>query len=414
SVIYQEFNLIPYLSIAENIFLGRELLSYNSLIRDGEIRTKTREILGELNLSLDPDTRVTDLGVAMQQMIEVAKALSIESEILIMDEPTAALGEHEIEQLFKTIKNIKKRGISIIYISHRLKELWEIADRATILRDGEYISTAKIEDIERNYLIQKMVGRELSEQFPEREKNTGKEVLRVENLTGEGLTDISFNLHEGEVLGFAGLIGSGRTELMRCIFGVDSFDTGEIFIDNQKVSINKPDDAIKNGIGFITEDRKGQGLILVRSVRENITITDLDSVIEGLFIINDKEERVTDDLVEQLRIKTPDIEQEVRYLSGGNQQKVVLAKWLVKNVKVLIFDEPTRGIDVGAKREVYNLINRLSGQGVGIIMISSELPEILGMSDRILVMNNGSIAGELSIEDATQEKILEYATKELV
>lgn len=413
SVIYQEFNLVPYLTVAENIFLGRESMKNTCLIDTKDIIKNSRKILDDLDLGLAPDKLVNELGVAKQQMVEVAKALSMNSRIIIMDEPTAALGDHEIEQLFKTIKGLKKRGISIIYISHRIEELWEIADRVTVLRDGQYIATTDINEMNKDKLIKQMVGRDLTEQFPLRNSTAGREILRVEGLFQEVLLkDISFDLKKGEVLGFAGLVGSGRTELMRCIFGVDNYNEGKIFIDNEEVSINNPKDAIRQGIGFITEDRKSQGLILLRSIKENITITDLNQFIDNGFINYKKEQKLTKDFINKLKIKTPSIEQEVRYLSGGNQQKVVLAKWLLQEARILIFDEPTRGIDVGAKKEVYNLINRLVENGVGIIMVSSELPEVMGMSDRVLIMSHGRITGELSAREATQEKILKYATKE--
>jgi len=413
SVIYQEFNLVPYLSIAENIFLGREEMKGNTVINKKEMYKKSREILHDLGINLDPDTMIADLGVAMQQMVEIAKALSMDSDIIIMDEPTAALGENEIEELFKTIENLKKKDISIIYISHRLKELWEVADRVTVFRDGQYIATHPISETDKDLLINEMVGRELKEQFPPRKAKIGNKILEVKNLeTKELLKNISFSLNKGEILGFAGLVGSGRTELMRCIFGADPKESGKIMIDNQEVEIQNPQDAIEKGIGFITEDRKKQGLVLVRSVRENISLTDLSQVMNGIVLQKDKDKKLAEDYIKKLNIKTPGSEQEVKYLSGGNQQKVVLAKWLIRDTRILIFDEPTRGIDVGAKKEVYSLMNQLAENGVGIIMISSELPEILGMSDRIMVMNHGEIAGKLDIEDADQEKILSLATRE--
>lgn len=413
SVIYQEFNLIPYLSVAENIYLGRESMKNKHFIDNKENRLKAKEILAELDLQIDLDHIVAELGVAQQQMIEVAKALSMNATIIVMDEPTSALGDREIEQLFKTIKKMKDRGISILYISHRLEELWDIADRVTVLRDGQYIATSDLKTINKDELIKQMVGRDLTEQFPKRAVELGEEILRVEELSRKGvLTNISFNLRKGEVVGFAGLVGSGRTELMRCIFGADRFDRGKIYIENKVVEIKSPKDAIECGIGFITEDRKKHGLMLVRSVKENITITDLNQIIKHIFIDQDKEEKISEELVNQLRIKTPSIEQEVRYLSGGNQQKIVIAKWLLQKAKILIFDEPTRGIDVGAKKEVYTLINNLVENGVGVIMVSSELPEIMGMSDRVYIMSHGRITGELASGEATQEKILKYATKE--
>lgn len=413
SVIYQEFNLVPYLTVAENVFLGREPMINNNLIDTKEMQKKARKILQELHIELDPAKEVSKLGVAMQQMVEVVKALSMDADIIVMDEPTAALGDHEIEELFSTIYRLKNKGISIIYISHRLQELWEIADRVTVLRDGKYISTSDVEDTDKNSLIRDMVGRDLTEQFPGRDNNPGKELFKVENLSaGDKLKDITFSLSEGEVLGFAGLVGSGRTELMRCLFGVDDYEKGSLYINQEPVNIKFPWQAIENGIGFITEDRKKQGLILTRSVEENITITDIEQVMDGVFINNDKEENLVKRYIEKLNIKTPGIEQEVRFLSGGNQQKVVLAKWLLQRAKILIFDEPTRGIDVGAKKEVYNLINKLTKNGVGVIMVSSELPEILGMSDRILVMNHGQLTANLDVKEANQQKILKYATEE--
>lgn len=413
SVIYQEFNLVPYLSVAENIFLGRESTRNKFFIDSKFDKEKAMEVLEELGLYFDLDTIVSKLGVAQQQMIEVAKALSINASIIIMDEPTAALGDKEIKQLFNTINHLKKKGISIIYVSHRLEELWEVADRVTVLRDGQYITTSDINDMNKDKLIKLMVGRDLTEHFPERNSSPGEEILKVKNLSKKGvLSDISFSLRKGEVIGFAGLVGSGRTDLMRCIFGADVYNEGKIYIDNKEVKISSPKGAIENGIGFITEDRKSQGLVLVRSVKENITITDLDQIINRFIINYRKEEKLAEDLVDSLRIKTPSLEQKTKFLSGGNQQKVVLAKWLLQNARILIFDEPTRGIDVGAKKEVYNLINNLVKNGVGVIMVSSELPEIIGMSDRIYVMNHGRITGKISSQEVTQEIILNYATKE--
>jgi len=413
SVIYQEFNLVPYLSISENIFLGREDMKGQTIIDKKEMYQKSKKILQDLGIDIDPNTQIADLGVAMQQMVEIAKAISMDSDIIIMDEPTAALGDNEIEELFKTIDNLKEKGISVIYISHRLKELWQVADRVTVFRDGQYIATHPISETDKDLLITEMVGRELKEQFPERDAEIGEEILAVENLNrGDLLKDISFSLKKGEVLGFAGLVGSGRTELMRCIFGADKMDSGKISIDQKEAKIENPRSAIESGIGFITEDRKKQGLVLVRSVKENISLTDLSQVMNGMILKDDKDKKLAQEYIEKLNIKTPGEEQEVQFLSGGNQQKVVLAKWLIRNTKILIFDEPTRGIDVGAKKEVYSLINQLAEEGVGIIMVSSELPEILGMSDRIIVMNHGEIAGQMDIEDANQENILSLATRE--
>lgn len=413
SVIYQDFNLVPTLTVGENIFLGREPIALANLIDRKRTTSACRTVLAELNINLDPEMRVDELGVAMQQMVEVAKALSMDAEIIIMDEPTAALGENEITELFSTIRRLKEKGVSIIYISHRLQELPAIADRVTILRDGRKIATHRMEEVELNSLIPLMVGRTLSEQFPKIPASIGSEVLRVEGLNWKDrLVDISFSLYQGEVLGFAGLVGSGRTELMRCLFGAQEYDRGKIYLGKIPVRIRSPQDAVRLGVGFITEDRKKQGLFLGLSVAENITVTDIGQVMNGIFIDHQQEKAVGTGYVESLRIKTPTIEHLVRYLSGGNQQKVALAKWLFAEARILIFDEPTRGIDVGAKVEVYNLINQLAQNGVGIIMVSSELPEIIGMSDRILVMNRGRLTGEFLREEATQAKIMECATKE--
>ena len=412
SVIYQEFNLVPTLTVSENIFLAREPMTVGKLIDSRNLTSNAQAILDDLRIELNPETRVDELGVAMQQMVEVAKALSMDAEIIIMDEPTASLGESEIVELFATIRHLKEKGVSIIYISHRLQELPSIADRVTVLRDGKKIATCEVAETDLNELIRLMVGRRLSEQFPKVAVPIGPEVLRVEGLTwGKKLKDISFSLYRGEVLGFAGLVGSGRTELMRCLFGAQEYDKGKIYLDGSQVRFKSPRDAVKAGIGLITEDRKKQGLFLGLSVTENITITDLDQVVSGVFIDYSREKAVGLDYVQSLRIKTPALEHLVRYLSGGNQQKVALAKWLFSNARILIFDEPTRGIDVGAKIEVYNLMNELVEAGVGVIMVSSELPEIIGMSDRILVMGNGRLTGEFLRSDATQDKIVECATK---
>ena len=409
SVIYQELELIPYLSVAENIMLGQAPSGLpGGFISWSKTYEAAKQILDDLGVDIDPRASVKDLGVALQQMTEIAKALSRNADIIVMDEPTSALTDQEIPQLFEAIRRLKAQNKSVIYISHRLEELYEIGDVATVLRDGTYVGTVPVSELSMDKLITMMVGRELKEKFPKEEAAIGEEILRVEGLNRDGvLKDISFNLRKGEILGISGLVGSGRTELARAIFGADPINSGNIYVEGQKVKINSPTDAINRGIGFLTEDRKGQGLVLIQSVQNNITLAFLKTFSPNTFIQRRSETEAAARLVSGLGIKTPSLQQQVQYLSGGNQQKVVVAKWLCGDSKILIFDEPTRGIDVGAKVEVYQLMNELVRQGVAIIMISSELPEILGMSDRILVMRDGQIAGEFSQAEATQEKLLE-------
>ena len=412
SIIYQEFNLVPYLSAGENIFLGREpratlpgFVDFKTLYKEAQ------SVIDKLGVKLDARTPVNQLSVAQQQMVEIAKATSKKSKIIVMDEPSATLTEHELQSLFALIRQLKSEGVSIVYISHRLEEVFEVCDRATIMRDGHHIATKEVADLTREEIIRLMVGRELKEAIPKVAVAPGPPALTVKNLTRKGvLHDISFTVHQGEVLGIAGLVGAGRTETARAIFGADPIDGGTVELFGKAVKIRSPQDAIRQGIGLVTEDRKQQGLVLGMAVRENNTLANLD-ILSTLGFIRRKEEReVAEKYRADLSIKTPTIEQAVQNLSGGNQQKVVLAKWLYTGSKVLIFDEPTRGIDVGAKSEIYKLMNELAAKGVAIIMISSELPEVLGMSDRILVMHGGRITGELSRADATQEKIMHLAT----
>jgi ribose transport system ATP-binding protein len=409
SIIYQEFNLIPQLSAGENIFLGHEPHS-GGIVYQKEIFEHATKLLDALGVRLDPRTPVRALSVAQQQMVEVAKALSVEAKVLIMDEPTSALTEVEIQELFATIRRLQAQGVAIVYISHRLEELFAIGDRVTVLRDGKYVATHRIAEVSAAQLVRLMANREVKEHFPRQKAKVGEELLRVENLTrGAKLKDVSFSLRRGEVLGVAGLLGSGRTELARAIFGVDPIDAGRIWVKGREVRIKSPSAAIKLRLGFLTEDRKTQGLVLVLSVRENLSLPSVEKLSRYGVLNAAAEAKLAGRLVEDLRIKTPGLKQKVLYLSGGNQQKVVLGKWLGCEADILIFDECTRGIDVGAKVEIYQLMNRLTAQGVGIIMISSELPEILGMSDRILVMHQGSLQGEFNAGEATQEKILSAA-----
>jgi ABC-type sugar transport system ATPase subunit len=408
--IYQELTLVPHLSAAENIFLGREHTLAPGIIDNKRLFKAAQILLADLGLDISVRARIKDLGVAQQQMVEVAKALSLDATILIMDEPTSALTEPEIKTLFALIRRLKGKGVSIVYISHRLEELFEIGDRVTILRDGKYVGTREVAGVTRSELVRMMVNREVTEHFPKQKTQKRDEILRVEGLTRKGvLENVSFSLYSGEVLGIAGLMGSGRTELARAIFGADRLDSGKVYIKGQLRHIQSPRGAIRLGIGLLTEDRKVQGLVLSLSVKDNICLPNLDHFAKMGIVSPRKEDKGVEPLVQELRIKTPSLKQKAMYLSGGNQQKVVMCKWLLSKADILFFDEPTRGIDVGSKVEIYQWMNRLTAKGSAIVMISSELPEILGMSDRILVMHRGRIVKEFSREEATQEKILHYA-----
>ena len=412
STIFQEFTLVPDMSVAENIFLGRfpSLPGAAGFVDWKRMREESAALLRSLNVEVDPRTPVRQLGVAKQQMVEIAKALSMQARIIVMDEPTAALASAEIEQLFRTIRELKARGVAVIYISHRLEEVRHIGDRATVLRDGEKIGTVPLATTSIDDLIRMMVGRELKEKFPKVEVPRGEEILRVEHLSRPGvLHDISFNLFRGEILGIAGLVGAGRTELARAIFGADPISGGRVLVKGQPVQITSPRDAIRHGLALLPEDRKRHGLVLGMTVAGNITITMLDQFTRAGVMDLRKERSLAQQFVERIRIATPSLDREVRYLSGGNQQKVVVAKWVGAQADIFLFDEPTRGIDVGAKVEVYHLMNELVQKGAGVIMISSELPEILGMSDRILVMRAGRICGMFHRSEATPERILDAA-----
>jgi len=415
SIIYQEFNLFSDLTVAENIFIRREPKnkSLKFVIDYKQQKKKTQEVLDILNLKIKPDQKVSDLSVAEQQMVEIAKALSMKSQILVMDEPTAALTESEITELFKVIKGLKASGVGIIYISHRLEELNEICDRVTILRDGKYIKTVNFEDVTMNGLISSMVGRSLDNKFPKKHDlkiDTSKVLLKINKIQrGKKLDVENLSLYKGEILGIYGLMGSGRTELARAIFGADRVDKFDVNIFGQDMKVKSPFDAIKYGLGYLTEDRKKDGLALELSVEYNINLPSLDRTT-SYGVINDKKTNEnTTKYIKDLKIKTPSIHQIAKNLSGGNQQKVVIGKWLCKESKIIIFDEPTRGIDVGAKFEVYELMIRLAQQGIGVIMISSELPEVIGISDRVIIMREGKLSGELKGSDLTEEKILSYA-----
>ncbi|MFA9595715.1 sugar ABC transporter ATP-binding protein [Citrobacter telavivensis] len=416
TIIHQEFNLFPELTVEENIFIGREFCKNNRWrLDEKQQRQAASEILQKLNLNISPETLVADLTVAQQQMVEIAKAISVNAKILIMDEPTAALTETEIESLFQVTRLLKAQGTGIVYISHRLEELALIADRATVMRDGQYIDTVDYENVKISDLIAMMVGRELGNIYPRREARAHQEpVLEVSGLTRKGvLNNIDFTLNRGEILGFAGLMGAGRTELARAIFGADPIDSGTITLNGKVIVIKSISDAIAQGISYLTEDRKKEGLALNLSVERNIMLGNYPEYADRFGNVDSKRcQQTSEEQVRALRIKTPHLEQAALNLSGGNQQKIIIARWVCKDTDILIFDEPTRGIDVGAKLEIYELMNRLVAKGKSIIMISSELPEVLGMCDRILVMRSGRITGELTADNATQEKIMQYATLE--
>lgn len=411
--IYQELNLIQELDVTENIFMGREIKKIERLgILDREkMENRTKEILTELNQNISPTALIQDLGVGKQQMVEIGKALSVDVNLLILDEPTSALGKDEVKELFRTMRHLKEKGVTIIFISHKLDEVKEIGDRVTVLRDGKYISTKNIADVSEDDLVREMVGRDIKNQFPKVKIEKGAEALRVKNLSRAGVVNnVSLRAYRGKVLGIAGLVGSGRTELVRTIIGADRKDSGEIYIHGQKVEINHPKDALKYGMVLLTEDRKNQGLFLDQTVEFNCTSANLNKYKQNVLLDLTRQKEDTVGLIRSLQIKTPSTQTKVKQLSGGNQQKVVIGKWLNTEADIFIFDEPTRGIDVGAKVEVYNVINELTNRGVAVIMVSSELPEILGISDHILVISEGKVTAEFEAEEATQEKIMSAAT----
>jgi len=406
-VIYQEFNLMESLSVAENICFGEKT---GNLVSMKEMERKSKEIFDLMGVSLDLKAQVRNLPSSQKQLVEIAKSISRNAKILIMDEPSAPLSVTEIDKMFEIVRKLKDKGVTIIYISHRMEEIFEIADRVTVLRDGKYIATKDIGNTSIKELISLMVGRELNQTYPDKNYPVGEPIMEVRHLYGNGDEDISFTLRKGEILGLAGLVGCGRTELARVIFGADKMDEGEILIHGQKVRIKLPKDAIEHGIGLIPEDRKLQGCFLEKQIRWNISIANIRSLSKRWIIDTKKETTQASTYKDLLNIKTPSLEQMTKNLSGGNQQKVVLAKTLATNSEILIFDEPTRGIDVGAKHEIYNLMVRLASEGKAILMITSDMPELLGMSDRILILHEGKISGELQKQDFTQDRILELAS----
>lgn len=410
AIVHQELNLMNHLTAAQNIFIGRE--SDGFFLNDKIINKKTAELFKELKLNIKPTEIVGNLSVGKQQMIEIAKAISFKSNILILDEPTAALTESETKELFRIMNELKTKGVGMIYISHRMDEIFKITDRITVMRDGEFIKEVKTKDTNLNEIIKLMVGRNVSTEKKEKSnvKKDAETILEVKNLKSHVVKDISFDLKKGEILGFAGLMGAGRTEAARILFGADPKISGEIFVRGNKIDVKNTSDAVNAGIGYLSEDRKRFGLATGLSVSENSVLAHLEDFQSGLLIDDKKVEIETLKYVDKIKVKTPTINQLIKNLSGGNQQKVVIAKWLIRNADILIFDEPTRGIDIGAKSEIYNLMNELVAEGKSIIMISSELPEILRMSDRVVVMCEGRLTKILNIEDANQEVIMKYAT----
>jgi ribose transport system ATP-binding protein len=412
AVIHQELNILPHLSVAENLFLGKEkTIGRTGILKTRQMNKEATEILAKLGLHIDVRQPAGTLSVGKQQIIEIAKAINSNAKYIVMDEPTAALTDREIETLFVTIRELKAKGISFVYISHRMEEIFAICDRITILRDGEYVGVREIAKTTFDEIVQMMVGRELGERFPTRNCAIGDVQLEVKNLTNKGtFEDINFSLRKGEVLAVAGLMGAGRTEVAQTIFGYRPKTSGEMLINGEKVSITNPIQAMKQGIAFVTEDRKTEGLVLDFSIKDNMTLTSLQSISKAGVIQKKKEYEETAKYIEQLKVRCAGAEQSVGSLSGGNQQKVVIAKWLRTKPDVLILDEPTRGVDIGAKKEIYTIINQLAEQGVAILMISSELPEVIGMADRVLVMHEGKQTAILSKEQLTQEAIMHYAT----
>ena len=410
AIIHQELVLVPYMTVAENIFLGREhgngkFVNHESMIQEAQA------LLDQYEMHIDAETKIKDLTIAQQQMVEIVKAISFNSKILVMDEPTSSISDKEVGFLFETMRTLTKKGVGIIYISHKMSELQEICDRVTVMRDGTYVGTKEVKETSKDELVAMMVGRELTNYYTRDFSASQEVVMKCENIAdGKMARGASFELRKGEIIGFAGLVGAGRSEVMKCIFGLTKGATGDIYMDGQKVQIKSPVEAVKHGIALVPEDRKLEGLYKVQSVRFNSTIQVLKDFIKGIAVNQDKEEQITQDYIDMMATKTPTQEQVIGNLSGGNQQKVMIGRWLATNPKVLILDEPTRGVDVGAKSEIYAIMNELAKKGMSIIMISSELPEILNMSDRIYVMREGKVRGCFSHEEGvTQEEIMRLA-----
>ncbi len=409
--IHQELNVLFDLTVEENMFLGKEIHNRFGVCNKKAMQKEVRRILDILGVNIKPDAKMDTLSVGQQQMIEIAKALMVDAKVIIMDEPTAALSQSETVTLFKVVRSLKEKGVSIVYISHRMEEIFELCDRITILRDGQYVGTRNIPETNMDEIVKMMIGREIGERYPERNTRLGEVIFEVKNLNCPGIfQNVNFNVRAGEVLGVAGLMGAGRTEIMQSIFGNMPHVTGQIFMNGQEIHNKNPWDAMDNGIGFITEDRKIEGLMLDKSIMENISIANLDRISQKGVLNKKREQEMTQQGIEDLHIKCTGAQHACGNLSGGNQQKVVFAKWIFTEPKVLILDEPTRGVDIGAKKEIYSIINKLADTGVAIIMVSSELPEILGMSDRIMVVHEGKIGGFIDKKEANQENIMILAT----
>ena len=411
-IVHQELNMMGHLTVAQNIFIGREIMK-GKMIDDAQMNIEAKKLFDMLHIDIDPTEKMSKLTVGKQQMCEIAKAISHKAKVIVFDEPSAALTEEEIAQLFKIIRDLREKQLGIIYISHRMDEIKVITDRVTVMRDGGYVGTLVTKDCTKDDIINMMVGRVIYEEPKTKSmvKPGAPVVLKVDHLkAGKMVQDVSFELHRGEILGFSGLMGAGRTETARALFGADPKEAGEVYVNGEKVDIKSPIDAVKYGIGYLSEDRKRFGIVTAKSVAENTTLACLDDYMSGIFIDKKKENEISQKFVDDLSTKTPSVDQQVVNLSGGNQQKVVIAKWLCKNCDILIFDEPTRGIDVGAKSEIYHLLSELAASGKSIIMISSEMAEILRMSDRVVIMCEGKKTGEIGIEEATQEKIMQAAT----
>ena len=409
--IYQELNVMFDLTVEENLFMGKEIHGKFGICDKKAMQKKAQEALNILGVNISPKTVMAELSVGQQQMVEICKALMADAKVIIMDEPTAALTQSETVALFKVIESLRKKGVSMVYISHRMEEIFELCDRITVLRDGSYIGVKNIPETNMNEIVKMMIGREIGERYPSRNVKIGKEVLKVKELTRKGtFHDVNFSVRAGEVLGVSGLMGAGRTEIMQAIFGNHSYESGTIEIDGKEVKISNPRQAMEHGIGFITEDRKTEGLMLDKSIRENISLCNLRRISKSSVISREAEKNMVAEAIKDLHIKCFGSYHECNNLSGGNQQKVVLAKWILTNPKILILDEPTRGVDIGAKKEIYSIINKLAAQGVAIIMVSSELPEVLGMSDNIMVVREGEVRGIISYEEANQERVMTLAT----
>lgn len=409
--IYQELNVMFDLTVEENLFMGKEIHGKFGICDKKAMQKKAQEALNILGVNISPKTVMAELSVGQQQMVEICKALMADAKVIIMDEPTAALTQSETVALFKVIESLRKKGVSMVYISHRMEEIFELCDRITVLRDGSYIGVKNIPETNMNEIVKMMIGREIGERYPSRNVKIGKEVLKVKELTRKGtFHDVNFSVRAGEVLGVSGLMGAGRTEIMQAIFGNLSYESGTIEIDGKEVKISNPRQAMEHGIGFITEDRKTEGLMLDKSIRENISLCNLRRISKSSIISREAEKNMVAEAIKDLHIKCFGSYHECNNLSGGNQQKVVLAKWILTNPKILILDEPTRGVDIGAKKEIYSIINKLAAQGVAIIMVSSELPEVLGMSDNIMVVREGEVRGIISYEEANQERVMTLAT----